>query len=134
MPTQEERIAQLEKQIAQQQDELARLRGEPHKAVGKPWPKKDWTEGMSMPPSAMREMVRAVPDRLVREVVTDNLRKQPSSPTPSAAEKPKGSGWVEPSPLAPPPGVALLDKMMHVEDARDRADRVINDAMRKQPK
>jgi hypothetical protein len=118
MPTQEERIAH-EKQIAQQQEELSRLRGEPHKPK-EPWRKIDWTARMSMPPSAIAEMVRAVPDRVVREVTTDSLRRPPPTPPPSAEPK-KGTGWRELEPLKPPPGIELLDRMMDVEDAKDKA-------------
>jgi hypothetical protein len=34
------------------------------------------------------------------------------------------SGWREPTPLGPPPGVAILDQIMDHEDAKDRAELV----------
>jgi hypothetical protein len=33
-----------------------------------------------------------------------------------------GTGWQEPRPLGPPPGVALADKLMDEQDRRDRAE------------
>jgi hypothetical protein len=128
----EQKIAALEKEIAKQKEELARLRGEPHKPVGKPWEKIDWTARMSMPPSAIAEIVRAVPDSLVRAVVADNLRAQQarSASPPPAEPAQKGTGWVDPAPLKPPPGVGLCDRMMDQQDARDRAAQMLDAEMR----
>ena len=39
----------------------------------------DWTARMTMPPSALRAMVEAVPDRLIKDIVRDN--QAPLSPT-----------------------------------------------------
>ena len=38
-----------------------------------PAPLRDLTEGMSMPPEALREMANAVPDAMVRQIVNGNL-------------------------------------------------------------
>jgi hypothetical protein len=93
MPTQEERIAALEK-------ELKELKGEKPKPIAEPWQPIDWTARMSMPPSAIKAMVDAVPDRLVRDLVNDfrQSRPEPSSmrDPPSPREPVKGTGWVEP--------------------------------------
>jgi hypothetical protein len=117
--TPEERIAALERELAKQKEELARLRGEPHKSVGEVWQKIDWTAGMGMPPSAVRAMVDAVPDRLVREIAGDAHNQ--SKLTPLEPAKPKGTGWSEPSPLKPPSGIEHCDRMMDAQDAKDRA-------------
>jgi hypothetical protein len=37
-----------------------------------PYQRYDPTAGMTMPPSALRAMVEAVPDRLIKEIVRDN--------------------------------------------------------------
>ena len=61
----------------------------------------DPTANMSMPPSALREMVAAVPDHMLRDIVHDNRAptgrpgvipgsQQPASPRPSAGD---GTGW-----------------------------------------
>ena len=98
MPTQEERIAQLEREIAKQNEELARLSGEPHKAMGKPWQPIDYTENMRMPPSAAWEMAKVVPDALVREIVGDSMRKAPP-PSPPVEEVQRGTGWQDDTPF-----------------------------------
>jgi hypothetical protein len=83
-------------------------------------------------------MHAAMPAGLMANIVNDSRRGVPSpsslAATPNAPQpepRPKGSGFVEPAPLRSPPGVAILDRMMDVEAARERADRVINDAIRK---
>jgi hypothetical protein len=89
--TQEERIRALE-------EELARLKGEKPKPVGEPWQPIDWTARMSMDRETMMEMARAVPDRLVRDIVRAGGVAAPSSmlgPSKPAAPN-KGTGWVEP--------------------------------------
>jgi hypothetical protein len=42
----------------------------------------------------------------------------------------KGTGWVEPRPLGPPPGVAAADRLMDAADARDRHELVMQEARR----
>jgi hypothetical protein len=127
--THEERIAQLEQEIAKQNEELARLRGEPHKSVGEPWQKIDWTAGMSMPPSAVRAMVDVVGDGLAAQIAGDALKKSELKP-PIAEERPKGTGWVEASPLRSPSGVDICDRLMDVQDLRDKAE-LIDAAIKK---
>jgi hypothetical protein len=39
-------------------------------------------------------------------------------------------GWREPTPLGPPPGVAQADKLMDMQDARDRAELIAQEARR----
>jgi hypothetical protein len=121
MPKVEERIAQLEQEIAKQKEELSRLRGEPHKSVSEePWRKIDYTDGMCMPPSAVRAMVDVVGDGLARQIAGDARRKSELKPA-IAEHRPKGTGWVEASPLKPPSGVDLCDRMMDIQDQIDRA-------------
>jgi hypothetical protein len=87
----------------------------------------------------MAAMCEAVDAKTMQAIVAENRGSGVAAPsslaaTPRQQEPKRGTGFSEPAPLRSPPGVALLDRMMDVEDARDRADRVINDAMRKQPK
>jgi hypothetical protein len=83
-------------------------------------------------------MVEAMPDRLMRDIVNDQRRgvAAPSSlaskpDAPPVEPRPKGSGWQDAAPLAPPPGIALLDRMMDAQDQRDKAA-LIDAAIRKQ--
>jgi hypothetical protein len=45
---------------------------EPKPFVPAPYQRYDPTEGMRMPPSALRAMVEVAPDRLIKEIVRDN--------------------------------------------------------------
>jgi hypothetical protein len=52
---------------------------------------------------------------------------RPASPAPKTKMlEPRESygpkGWIDNIPLGPPPGVALCDRLMDAQDARDRAD------------
>jgi hypothetical protein len=79
-----------------------------------------------MPQSAVKAMTDVVDDKLAREIVSD-LRSGVGEPggflgpeKPRAKER--GSGWQAPSPLESPPGVAICDQMMDVQDALDKRD------------
>ena len=67
------------------------------------WQPIDYTANATMPPSAMKEMMKAVPDALMRDLRGDARRPNPvteasSSPlsTPSAlpTTQKRGTGWV----------------------------------------
>src|SRR6516165_6296736 len=73
-----------------------------------------------------RAMMEAVPDRLMAEIVNDSRRGvTPPSSLASSDQKPaergRGSGFSEPAPLRPPPGVEICDRLMDVQDLRDKA-------------
>src|SRR5262245_14015751 len=77
----------------------------PTRQAGPAW---DYTAGMSMPASAVKAMVDAVPTSQVRALVNDFRR----GPTPPGGHQPprpetveRGTGWVEPRPLEAPPGI-----------------------------
>ena len=63
-----------------------------------------------MPRSALKAMVEGVPDRLMNELRSDARKPNPitggANPQPQA-QSVRGSGWVQPQPVEPPPGVAL---------------------------
>jgi hypothetical protein len=84
----------------------------------------DPTALMQMPANAVDAMVAAVPDSLMRDIVRDFWKgvSQPSSLIPQQPVA-RGSGWVTPAPLRPPPGVELIDRMMATDDRRWRAER-----------
>jgi hypothetical protein len=94
------RNAELEDRIAK----LEEAAKPPEPFVPMPRIQFDPTEGASMPPSALREMMKAVPDALMRELRADARRPNPvteasSSPvttSPSAQSQPtqRGTGWV----------------------------------------
>jgi hypothetical protein len=68
-----------------------------------------------------------VPTDLVQDLVSDAFRSNPvtgqrnpqSGKAPSSAP---GSGWVEPTPLKPPPGIELIDGLVNEQDRRDRLE------------
>jgi hypothetical protein len=79
-----------------------------------------------MPQSAIKAMTDVVDDKLAREIVSD-LRSGVGEPggflgPEKRRAKEKGSGWQAPSPLESPPGVAICDQMMDVQDALDKRD------------
>jgi hypothetical protein len=81
-----------------------------------------------MPRSAIKAMTDVVDDKLAREIVSD-LRSGVGEPggflgPEKTVAKEKGSGWRNPTPLEPPPGVAICDQLMDTQDAIDRAERM----------
>jgi hypothetical protein len=104
----------------------------------------DYTAGMTMGRSAMQAMSDALPSSFYSDLRADARRSNPTEPssptaktnaqriadslkgTSSAAQseppRQRGTGFVEPRPLEPPPGVALADRLMDVQDAKDRAE------------
>src|SRR6516162_8441298 len=91
----EQKLAALQKKIAAQEEEIARLRGEPHKSVSEqPWQPIDHTAKMSMPPSAVWEMVKAVPDSVMRDIVGDARRASQAATRTPPQNVERGSGWL----------------------------------------
>ena len=93
-----------------------------------------------MPPSALRAMVEAVPDRMLRDIVRDN-RNAPTGPTGAIPRSQQvtggggpanvpgsGTGWGHSTPIGPPPGVAQADRLMDAQDQKDRAELVEREA------
>jgi hypothetical protein len=84
----------------------------------------DYTEQFSaLPPSAVRDMVAAVGDRMVADIVQDQRGRAAPSAEPSKPVT-KTSGWQEPRPLSAPPGIALADRLVDQQDALDKAEAV----------
>ena len=104
----------LSKRIAALEAELAALKAQvkpaeqPLKAKGT-WPRYDPTEGFRLPASAAKAMANVVPDPKAREGFNAHAHAQTKVGVPGGfGEAPKsigkpverGSGWVEPRPLA----------------------------------
>jgi hypothetical protein len=72
-------------------------------------------------------MLLAAPTDVVRAIVMDNRNFSnstsllPPKPGPQA-EPQRGNGWATPTPLGPPPGVALCDRMVDQQDRIDRRE------------
>jgi len=71
----EDEIAALKARV----EELERANKPPKPFVPEPYQKYDPTANFTLPPSVVREMAAAVPDRLVKDIVRDN--QAPLSPT-----------------------------------------------------
>ena len=80
-----------------------------------------------MPPSAVQDLVRAVGDQQVRDIVNDlrSGRAEPGFlPPAGAGAKQRGTGWQKPSPEGPRGDLKWIDRAMDVQDALDKAERV----------
>ena len=124
----DEEMAALRKRI----EELEAKAKPPAKKefVPQPYEPIDWTARMSMPRSALEAMIAAEPRGFMRDVALRDARA-PQSPStiPSTQQRADvrpvagdGSGWVAPTPLGPPPGVAQADRLMDAQDRRDRIE------------
>ena len=85
----------------------------------------DYTQGMSMPREAIRDLINAVPDALMRDLRGDARKPNPvtGGPNPQpTSQVQRGSGWQQPRPLEPPPGIAIMDRMMDEQDKIDKAE------------
>jgi len=128
-------LAALKKKVEEQGRELAEIKAaqpKPPPEPFKPQPYEpiDWTARMSMPRSALEAMIAAEPRGFMRDVALRDARA-PQSPStiPSTQQRADvrpvagdGSGWVAPTPLGPPPGVAQADRLMDAQDRRDRIE------------
>ena len=85
----------------------------------------DYTANASMPASAMKAMVDAVPDAVMKGIRSDAQKPNPvtgySTPQPTNQVQ-RGSGWAKTIPVEPPPGVALADRLVDAQDEIDKAE------------
>jgi hypothetical protein len=90
---------------------------------------------LGMSPQVMRDHVAAVPSGVVRDVVGDGPvgKLAPAgaegSARPSVAQQ-NTSGWRDAQKLEAPPGINHIDRLVEVQDARDRADLIAKEAQR----
>jgi hypothetical protein len=86
----------------------------------------DYTAGMSMPPEAIREMVRAIPESVMQGIREDARKQNPvtggPNPQPQSQPVPRGSAWQEPRPAEPVPGIKYVDALVDQQDKIDRAE------------
>jgi hypothetical protein len=82
-----------------------------------------------MPPSAVQDLVAAEPRGFMQGVLRDNRAPTgrpgmiPRTEEVSNAREPSPTpGWLAPTPLSNPPGVAQADKLMDEQDRRDREE------------
>jgi hypothetical protein len=85
----------------------------------------DYTANASMPASALKAMIDAVPESVMRGLRADALKPNPI--TGGAAPQPeppvqRGSGWAKPIPIESPPGIEHCDRMMDAQDEIDKAE------------
>jgi hypothetical protein len=86
---------------------------------------RDYTEGMSMPRSAMQAMIDAVPDAQMRDIRGDARRPNAvtgAAPQPQQPVRRNTGGWIDPNPLSPPPGIKHVDRLVDEQDRIDRAE------------
>jgi hypothetical protein len=120
-------------------EELERAAKPPEPFKPEPYQRYDPTAGMCMPPSALAEMVAAVPDHMLREIAMRDNRaptgrpgmipnSQQSTGGGSANVPGSGTGWAHETPIVPPPGLRYVDAQLDAQDAKDRAERIRQDA------
>jgi hypothetical protein len=89
---------------------------------------------ISMPPSAMADLVNCVGDGTIKEIVKSGgvavLQSTTTTPTPTRVAEQNRSGWRDAQPLSNPPGVAIADRLVDAQDARDRAELIAAEARR----
>jgi hypothetical protein len=132
--TNDEKIAALEREMAE-----LKAKVDPPKSTFVPISDEEWRDQMhqlrekrmafAIHPETVRDLT-VLDDNLVNGIKRDN-RNAPTSPTgmiPNNQQTSGGGGgsstpgWVAPTPLSNPPGVALADRLMDEQDRRDRAE------------
>jgi hypothetical protein len=121
----EARLAASEARVA----ELERAGKAPAPIKSEPSAPYDPTSRATMPPSAIRDMIAAVPDRLMADLRSDALKPNPVTqsvaqltPDRGGQVQIRGTGYRDALPLGPPPGVDLADRLVDAQDRVDRAD------------
>jgi hypothetical protein len=88
-----------------------------------------------MSPEVMAEMAHAVGSETIRGIVKSGgvgvLQSTATTPTLTRVSAQNTSGWRDPGPLSPPPGIAIADRLMDAADARDRAELIAAQARRR---
>jgi hypothetical protein len=122
-------IAALKKRQTELEAKIAE--GKPAEPVKRePYRPIDYTAGATMDNETKRELAKAFPPDLVRDLRADARRPNPVTEAGSAQLTPdrpgrveiRGTGWAEPNPLRQPAGVDICDRIMDAADRQDRAD------------
>lgn len=82
----------------------------------------DHTAGASMPASAVRAMIEAIPDHVMQGLRSDARKPNPVTQGDPPQPQRRGSGWRESAPLTSPAGIAHVDRLVEAQDRLDRAD------------
>jgi hypothetical protein len=110
----EKTIRELEAHNTELNARLAKLERELHPKpfVSEPFVRINPIDRLAMPTSVQAEIVGAVSDATIRDIVSDGRRGISRSASiipakPEAQGRPSvgSNGWIEPRPLQPPPGV-----------------------------
>jgi hypothetical protein len=117
--TKDQEIADLKKRLEALE---AALNPKVSPSAPRPFERINPLDRLSMPPSALEELVKNVPSDVTRDLVNDQRRSIPQST--SLAEPKRGSGWAEPLELKPPPGINVIDAMCLAEDIKERKRRL----------
>jgi hypothetical protein len=123
---QEERIKNQDQVITSLTRDVADLQ---RRSLGKspepskPWAPTDYTQFMTMPPSAAAAMTAVVGNRAVADIVREN-RPSPSAPAEPVKPIARGDGYQKHVPLGGVLGLEHVDAIAEADAARERAERV----------
>jgi hypothetical protein len=125
--TDKEELAALKKKVEELETKVSPPKEKPF--VPAPYQRYDPTEGMSMPPSALREMAQHPCNQVMRGVIQDRHaptgrpgmipQEQVSGSRPSAGD---GKGWAREIPLGPSIHQRYVDAQLDEQDRRDRIE------------
>jgi hypothetical protein len=124
-------IAALKKRQTELEAKLGEDKPSPPQFKPEPYQPIDYTARATMDRETKRELAKAIPDDLARDLRADLARGNPITQsvaqlTPDhgggRVQIQRGSGWAEPNPLRQPAGVELCDRIMDMADRQDRAD------------
>jgi hypothetical protein len=121
----EDRIAKLERELAELKAQMKPEEPEKPKEERKPWPKYDPTEGMGMSAEAAKRMAwpeakgEFDPGAWARTKVAEPGGLVGPEKGPKEERRPAVAQHI---PLGSPPGVAICDQMMDVQDQLDKRD------------
>jgi hypothetical protein len=126
-----DRIAALEAKLAASDDRIRELERrlnptEPAPALSVKFERIDWTERMSLPPSAIEAANSVVPKGFMQDVRRDNHISQNQSMVPKTPQDdpPPGGGFLDPVPVRQYPDMRYIDQMLDAQDARDLKQRL----------
>jgi hypothetical protein len=116
----EDRIAKLEAEVARLKKAHEPKESFVQRAPHVPY---DPMKNISMPRSALNDLVRAVPDSLVRDIARDHVGRSTALPTTPSVSPGHNRGNFAPERSLKVDGVDLCDRGMDVQDKIDRKER-----------
>jgi hypothetical protein len=137
--TEDELKAELDK-LKKRQTELETKLGEDKPPLPQfkpePYQPRDYTAGATMDAETKRELAKAFPADLVRDLRSDAFKPNPVTGASQAQLTPdrigqdrgraqveiRGTGWQPERKIEPPPGVGIMDRMLDAQDAIDKAE------------